>query len=262
MQFRYSKQYFFAVLLVLPLRANAQMNETIRADRPGQGVCAYAVGKYVLQTQTGIDAGGFYEEDARFSGINIMPNTVLRFGISDKIEINTAYEYRVDKYEDREVHYTTSGLSLGAIGSRINIYDGGKRGPGIGLQVTVKMPIQSADYRPEFLVPKVLLIANQQLSKRFSFLVNCGIDYNGDDAQVKGVYVANLGFAISQHWSTYVENYGDFNSMKLVSRWDGGFAYLPGNNLQFDLYGGAGYNNGVFDYFGSMGVSWRIVAGN
>ena len=112
-------------------------------------------------------------------------------------------------------------------------------------------------YRTNNITPKILLISSKSLGKRFSILTNLGVDYNGITSTPNGVYIFNLGYSISEKWSTYLENYGSFGSGSSENKWDTGLAYLYNNNLQFDIYGGYGNNNGIKDYFVSIGFSWR-----
>lgn len=234
--------------------AKSQFNETIRTGRPGQAIGPFAVGRYVFQTQTGFDYGGVEK-----SAYNLAGNTVCRFGITRHFEINTAWEYRSDQYKKNDVEWNTNGLSLGAIGTRINLFEGKGAIPAVGLQATFKLPILSKAYNFSYVAPKVLLIANQKLSDKFNLLVNFGVDYNGNNAAPTGVYVINISYSICEKWGTFVENYGNFTPVKFENRWDCGFAYLLNDNLQLDLYGGAGYNNKQTDYFTSIGISWRFI---
>lgn len=238
----------------------AQFNETIRTGRPGQAIGPFAVGSYVFQTQTGIDVGGFSSEQNNNSNFNIAPNTVLRFGIAKHFEINSAWEYRWDRNTEEDTTTSMNGLSLSAIGTRINLYEGGAHLPAIGLQISFKMPILSSGYNFDYTAPKILFIASDNISDKFSFLLNFGLDYNGNDAEPTGVYIANIGYSLSPQWSIFLENYGNAANNRFENKWDAGIAYLLDENLQFDLYGGAGYNYGQFSSFASIGASWRVVA--
>jgi hypothetical protein len=254
-------QQFFVTLisLLFAVQTDAQFNETIRTGRPGQAIGPFGVGKYVFQTQTGVDVGGFNEKRIGFSSVNAAPNTNMRFGVTRHLEINSAWEYRYDKYDKYGFGYSTNGLSLSTIGTRVNFFEGKKYIPAVGMQVSFKLPILSSAYDHKYVAPRILLIMSESLSKKFSLLMNFGVDYNGNDAAPTGLYILNLSYSISSKWGTFIETYGNFTRNTFENRWDGGFAYLLNDNLQLDIYGGAGYNYHRLHYFTSIGISWRVV---
>ncbi len=250
----------FVVIIFLTNTAQAQFNATIRSDRPGQSVGPFSVGKCVFQTETGLDFGGFNEKQGNFLGNSFAPNTILRFGITEAFEINAAFTYSYAEYTRNDVSFSTSGLSVSSVGSRVNIYEGKNYIPAIGLQLSLKLPVLSADYDQQYIAPQILLVISEPISDKFSFSLNTGLDYNGNEAEPTGVYMANLGYTISAKWSAYIENYANFTRDTFENRWDTGLAYLLNDNLQLDVYGGIGKNDGVFDYFTSIGISWRTIA--
>ncbi len=251
------------ILLILVLGLSnlikAQFNETIRTGRPGQAIGPFAVGAGVFQTQTGFDFGGSSNDISKTGSSYFAPNTVLRLGLTDRFEINTGLEYRNDSYSFNKKELTTNGLSLTSIGTRINLHQSENFLPNLGVQLTFKLPFLAKAYNPDYVAPKIMLIASKNLSNKFSFLLNTGINYNGNDAKPIGVYVLNLGYSFSDKSGTFVENYGSFNSSTYENRWDTGLYYLVNTNLQLDLYGGFGKNNNVLDHFVSLGFSWRVV---
>ena len=254
------KKILIAIIaIVLSNGIYAQFNENIQTGRPGQAIGPLTVGRYVFQVQSGFDFGGFKEKNIDFKGNNILPNTVVRFGITRHFELNTTWEYRRDRFTIKDSAYSFSGLSNLSVGTRINLYEGKKNIPAIGLQVHLKMPNLSNDYMQEYLAPKIILVATQSFNDKFSATLNLGADYNGNDAQPTGLYVANFGYSISPKVAIFVENYGNFTRSDFEHRWDTGLAWLLNNHLQLDAYGGVGYNNGRTDYFGSVGFSWRTV---
>lgn len=252
--------FLLIIILQFSQQTKAQFNETVRTGRPGQAIGPFAVGKYVFQTQTGFDVGGFNGNQNNISSYHLAPNKVLRFGITRTFEINSAWEYRNDNYKIVNSSFTTNGLSGATIGTRINLYEGKIYIPSVGLQIGFKLPILSQPYNPKYIAPKIMLIASEKVNDKISLLINLGMNYNGNDARPNGVYVANISYSINSKWGTFIENYGSFTSNTFENRWDTGLAYLVNNNLQLDIYGGAGYNNNQVDYFTSIGISWRTLA--
>ncbi len=256
-------KYKYAVALfatfIAGYTAKAQFNETIRTGRPGQAIGPYSVGRSVFQTQTGFDVGGSNNNKNDATTTTLLPNTVFRFGITKHFELNTSLAYSNNKYNFSDSSYSTHGLSTATIGTRINLYEGKKAIPAVGLQIVFKLPVLAHDYNPKYLAPRILFIASQSLTNKLSYVINIGPEWNGNDAKPTGVYVANLTYSFAPKWGTFLENYGTFTNNHFENHWDTGLAWLVNNNLQLDAYGGAGSNYGTVDYFGSIGISWRVV---
>ena len=254
------KNSFILILLFCSANSFAQLAETIRSGRPGQAIGSYAVGAKVFQMQTGIDYGGLQNDVFNFSQNSFNPNTVLRFGLTEKIEINTGWAYQYEQYETPFISSERSGLSQSTIGTRINIIEANNYLPAVGIQVTMKLPILSPDYNVSFIAPRIMAIANQKLAEKLALTLNLGIDYNGVNAQPTGVYVANLSYAMTNKFGVFLENYGDFGQSFYNTFWDAGLSYLINNDLQLDVLGGLALNDDNMRYFLSVGVSWRFVA--
>lgn len=166
------KQILTIIVILFSQQTQAQFNETVRTGRPGQAIGPFAVGKFVFQTQTGFDVVGFDEKQNNFSSYNIAPNTVLRFGLTRTFEINTAWEYRNDNYKISDSSFSTNGLSSAIIGTRINLFEGKNYIPSLGLQVGFKLPNLSQPYNSKYIAPKIMLIANEKINDKISFLIN------------------------------------------------------------------------------------------
>jgi len=259
-------QYFslLSILLFASLSTRAQFGETISADRPGQAFSPNTVGNLVFQTQTGIDGGGYKDKEvdyqAQEKGSFFIPNTFLRFGLTEHFEINSAWAYSLNKDRVGDTSSTYNGLALATIGARFNIYEGEGKIPAVGMLLTFKLPILSPAYSIDNVAPVVVLMAGNKINDKLSILLNFGIDFNGNDSQPNWAYVANLSYSISPKVGTFIENYGYFNNIDYWNYWDAGFSYLVNNNMQLDIYGGAGYNFNALDYFASIGFSWRLVS--
>lgn len=231
-----------------------QLNETIRTGRPGQAIGPFSVGKNVFQTQTGFDMGGFNQTNPNFSSNYINPNTVLRFGLSERIEINGALSYRSDKSKIGANTNKTSGLNAYSIGSRINMIND-YNGTSLGFQGTLFLPVGFGDYENKTTSYKLMAIGSQKLSEKFALGLNLGYIFNLEI----GDYVINISYSINDKWGTFAELYGVFDNANIDFKWDTGLAYLVSNNLQLDIYGGINTIDNGSEYFTSLGVSWRIV---
>jgi hypothetical protein len=69
--------------------------------------------------------------------------------------------------------------------------------------------------------------------------------------------VVNVGFSLGDKWSSFIETYGGVINGDFTIFFDTGLAYLVNNDLQLDLSGGYGKNDGFAATFVDFGVSWR-----
>ncbi|MBS1538061.1 MAG: hypothetical protein JST20_09970, partial [Bacteroidetes bacterium] len=145
----------FILFIYSTVCVRAQFNETIRSDRPGQAIVPFTVGKYIFQTQTGIDIGGSNSSESTIISRFYAPNISLRFGLTKNVELVSNWEYRYDRNNTNNTINSAYGLSLSSIGSRINFYEGESYEPSIGLQLTFKLPILAEAYNPNYIAPKI-----------------------------------------------------------------------------------------------------------
>ena len=236
---------------------HAQFGEIIRTGRPGQAIGPFTVGKNVLHFQQGLD----YYAVSNFANKNygFVNNNVIRFGILETVELSTLIEYEYNNSETNLSSIESSGISNLHLGFRVHLTDQKGIVPTTGFQMRLKIPSISKDFGSKSLAPIMVFVANWNLPKNCSLGTNWILSYSGNDIYPTGKYVLNFGFPIANKFSGFVENYGQLHQFTTETRFDGGFAYLLNNNVQFDISSGYGNNKGVKDYFISTGISWRIV---
>lgn len=249
--------YIFSALALAQLTVHGQYNETIRSGRPGQSIGPFTVGKGILQIQSGIEYYGFENKNAGFSGNGYLHNTVVRYGILERLEVSGLVDYRNENFKANGSETNASGLSALDLGGRYELFEGEGAIPTIGFQMRVRLPVLSEDYQIDHIAPRFLFVTGQKLSDTFTLTTNWGGSWNGVNSVGTAVYVINLSFPITGQLGGFVENYGDLTDGDFDSRFDAGLAYLSNNDLQWDILGGLGKNDGVSDYFVSVGVSWR-----
>ena len=252
-------QLIFLILFIcLSITSSyGQYSETIVSDRPGQSNSPNTVGKMVLQLQTGAQFEGG-SADNYTSNIFSLP-AIIRFGITDKIELQTLWEYKNGKAKVNDFDFTANGIDLAAFGLRFNIFEETEKAPALGFEFIYKTRMMSKDFKPDHPSTKFNIMASKGFSDLISITTNLGADFNGNGAQPDGFYTLNLVLAVNEELSVFFENYGNFNGDYFDTFFDFGGAYLLNNDLQLDLYGGFGYNDDLFNYFVSGGVSYRIT---
>ncbi|MBL7862208.1 MAG: transporter [Cyclobacteriaceae bacterium] len=235
---------------------HAQFNETIRTGRPGQAIGAFTVGHTIFQVQSGFD---YYKSttSASIFSEGFLNNTVMRFGLTEPFEVSALVEYKTETITDNDVKTEASGLSALDLGMRYHIYTGKGLVPNVGFQIRTRLPVLSEDYKIKDLAPRFILVTSQKLSDKFTLITNWGAAWNGNDSAPRGTYVVNLSFPFNDSFGAFIETFGGLQKGTSTINFDTGLAWLINPDLQLDLYSGYGNNQGINDFFLSMGVSWR-----
>src|SRR5690606_6940876 len=130
--------------------------------------------------------------------------------------------------------------------------------PAMVYQMRFIIPHISEAYGNEYLGTKMVLGARYSLPKDIYLDMTAALLFDGNTAAPLGEYAVNLSFPIVGNLTGFVENYGELQSRDFETRVDAGFAYIINPNLQLDISGGYGRNQGITDYFIGTGVSWRV----
>ena len=244
-------------LIITITNSFSQFSETIVSDRPGQSNSPNTVGKMVFQLQTGLQVGGGNADNYKRNDFELP--AFIRFGITDKIELQTHWGLKNSSAERFNSEFKSSGLNMANFGLRFNIFEETEKAPALGFEFIYKTRMISKDYKPDHPSTKFNIMASKGLSDLISITTNLGADFDGNGAQPNGFYTLNLVLSVNDQLSVFFENYGNFNGDYFDTFFDFGGAYLLNDDLQLDLYGGFGYNDDTFDYFVSGGVSYRIT---
>lgn len=252
----------YAGLLVIRFLAisavvQGQFYETINSSRPGQSIGAYTVGRGVFQIQSGIDNFGYTNDNISSKDRGYLSNTAVRFGLTDSFEVGAFFEYRNETVTAANYSSSRAGVSNCLIGLRHQISAGKGLAPSIGFQFRLRLPVMDDYYKIDNIAPSFVFVTSQKLSDRFTLITNLGGSWNGADATPVGTYTINLSCAFTDTFGAFVESYGSFTHGAFETRFDTGVAWLATKNLQLDLLGGFGRNQGLNDYFVSTGFSWR-----
>ncbi len=243
------KNSILIAFMLLVTYLQAQFKESIEANRPGNALNVFTVGKNIFQIETAID---YSNSDDSFSS-----NSFFRYGVTENIEINGGVLYDL-----------SSSYKIFNIGAKYNIFEGDDILPSTAIQLSINVPNETF-YEHAF--SSVLFILNYPLTERLSYTLNFGasVDFGktkimveGKEKEkilVNGLYVLNIVYKLTDKWNFFIEPYGRFNGNLRPSRtlsFNSGFSYLVNKNLQLDVLGGYGINSK--NYNTSFGISWRL----
>lgn len=275
----------FLLLLFLPLLGFSQYTDVINSNRPGLSVSAYAVGKNVIQVETGLRF-----EQSDHSLLNTQSNLwgadlSLRYGLLfEELEIN--YE---GTFQNKNTTFTNSGLedsfwnfSRSRLGLKYLVYDRYKdperNKPNIrswrannvfqlkNLIPSVSVyggatfnlgdnPFYIGDPTVSF---RAMVATQSRLTPRFVLISNIAYDRISTDFPELS-YLVSISYAFrNPKWSTFVENQGIDSDRYADILLRAGAVHLLSEDLQVDMSMGASFKNTPSRIFVSAGMSYRF----
>ena len=261
----------------------SQHTDQINSNRPGETMSAFAVGKSVIQLESGLY--GIQEKhsignwDANGYGLDL----TVRWGLFlERLELiaDLQYQYEIRNYNLKSEDLTA--LKQTVFGAKYLIYDPFKNYekkinvyswkanrsfnwhqviPAVSVFAGANLTFANNPYyfsEKGAISPKVMLITQNHLGDgSWVFITNIIGDYIGTDFPSYN-YVLTLTKGFNDHWSGFIENQGiksDFYSDAIVR---GGAAYLLTNDMQIDASISGSLKTTPSLLYGGIGFSWRF----
>jgi hypothetical protein len=274
-----------AAFFMIPLMHYGQHTDQINSNRPGETMSAYAVGKSVIQVESGIygikEHHNILNYDANGLGIDM----TLRWGLfMERLELIADFQYQYEKVNSPMSSIDKSGFKQTILGAKYLIYDPFKNYekninvyswkanhafnwhqliPAVSVFAGANLTLADNPYyfSPNSAIsPKVALITQNHFGDgTWVFVTNIIADYIGTDYPSYG-YGITLTKGFNRNWSGFMENQGyksDFYSDAIVR---GGAAYLIHDDMQVDASISTSLKNTPSILYGGIGFSWRFDA--
>jgi hypothetical protein len=278
----------FKIILVVVLIMISSINygqhtDEINSNRPGETMSAFAVGKSVIQVETGVY--GINENhrllgyDANGYGLDL----TLRYGFfMEKLELIADIQYQHEDFVTTFSSNTKSALKQTVLGAKYLIYDPFKNYkkevsvlswkanhrfdwhqfiPAVSVFAGANFSMKNNPYSfsPDAMIsPKIMLITQNHLGDgSWVFVTNIIADYITTDYPSYG-YVLTLTKGFNEKWSGFIENQGyksDFYSDAILR---GGAAYLLNKSMQIDASVSTNFKDTPTVFYGGVGFSWRF----
>jgi len=279
------KNLVVVAFFVIPLIHYGQHTDQINSNRPGETMSAFAVGKSVIQVESGIygitENHNILNYDANGFGIDM----TLRWGLfMEKLELIADFQYQYEFLNPAIVYPEKSAFKQTVLGAKYLIYDPFKNYekninvyswkanhsfnwhqliPAVSVFAGANITLADNPYyfSPDAAIsPKIILIAQNHLGDgSWVFVTNIIADYIGTDYPSYG-YGITLTKGFSRKWSGFIENQGymsDFYSDAIIR---GGAAYLIHDDLQIDASISTSLKDTPSILYGGIGFSWRYDA--
>ena len=273
------------LLLFIPFLVSGQYTDVINSNRPGIAVSAYAVGKNVVQAET-----GFLYERRDHNILNTNSSALggelaLRYGLLlEQLEIIYEGTYKSENitFENFDIEERRTDFSRNRLGLKYLIFDPYKNPeankpnlyswrannkfqlknlvPAVSLYGGATFNLGDNPFYPEdgTISYRAMIATQSKLTPKSVLITNIAYDRISTDFP-EWSYAISFSHAFrNPKWSVFVEHQGidsDRFSDLLVR---GGIAHLFGPNFQADFSLGASVKNTPFRAFARTGISYRL----
>lgn len=228
-------------------------------DRPDQTESSVVVPRGYIQIESGIT----YNDEGSESRTLEYPGTLLRIGISKRVELRLGTQGFVSEFEGNN----TTGLGDSEIGTKIYLRQESGWKPETALLASLSLPTGSNAFSTERVDPSFRFAFSHTLTEKVSLGYNLGAAWqtvpssSGRATLSTLQYTATAGFGLSDRFGAFAELFGDTPLSAQGGTelsFDGGLTFLIRPNLQLDAALGFGLTNDAPDWFLTTGVSFRF----
>lgn len=279
------KKIALCCTLILVFKAQAQFTDQINSNRPGKSMMAFAVGKSIIQTETGIN---YFKEEhnlMNYTAKGFTGDLAIRWGLfKEELELLAEIQYQKDTYESLASSMTRSAVRQTTFGAKYLVYDPFKNYEekvnvyswkanhrfkwrqlipavaayaGINLNFSENVVFQNSGVPEEKISPKAMLIAQNHFGTRWVLVTNLIYNKIGTEYASKD-YVITLTRGINKNLSVFAENQGYMGKYYSDGIVRLGAAYLLNEDMQIDGSFGTNIKNTPSLFYGGIGFSWRF----
>lgn len=263
--------------------ASAQYTEEINSNRPGFSQGAFAVGKNVLQFETGFGIGKEKHNLKNTETNAFAIDYGVRYGFwKEEFEVSLQGTYQSNNISTSVGDTKVSNFRNNTIGAKYLFYDPYRKRvlegpnlyswkanntfqwrdliPAISIYAGANFDFEDNPFTPEpesSISPKIVLSTQNNWIGGWVFVTNIVADRIGTDYPSYG-YLLTLTHTFTTHFSVFVENEGiksDFYSDQLFRA---GTAILINNNFHVDAAVLLNFKDTPSRTYGRIGVSYRF----
>jgi hypothetical protein len=280
--------YCLSILFLISFYpAKAQYTETINNNRPGASQGAFAVGKKVLQVESGLAFGKekhrLLETETGAFGIDY----AVRYGFwKEELEVSFIGEFQSNSVTDNRGAFSTkfkeSNFKSNTLGAKYLFYDPYKKRvlegpnlyswkannkfqwkdlvPAISFYAGANFDFADNPFTPgteSSISPKFVISTQNNWTGGFVFVTNIVVDRITTDTPSYG-YILTMTHTITDWFSVFVENQGfksDFYSDQIFR---GGAAALVNENLHVDASLVFNFKDTPSLLYGRIGMAYRF----
>lgn len=249
----------FLIFLSSNISAQGDSIPGFSADRPTYSIAPAVVPRKYFQIETGILV---QKESTDYADVRdlYLGQTLFRYGLFDNFELRFSASYREQKITTSETNIDSviNGVNPISVGLKFRMFDGKGIIPELGFEADMTLRHIGKDgFHPTYSYPTARILANNTISKNFSFLYNFGFAYNGESADGFFIWSGALVYTMFSKVSLFGELYGSFDHNNMpTNNLDFGLMFQLRHNMQLDIAGGTSFTSSTS--FINAGFTWRI----
>lgn len=264
-----------------------QFTDEINSNRPGKSMMAFAVGKTIIQTETGVT---YVSEDhnlLNYQAKGFMGELAIRYGVwKEELEIIGEIQYQNDKLSSGSYEESRNGFKQLTLGAKYLIYDPFKNFedkpnlyswkankkfkwrqfiPAFAMYAGANFKVgdNPFSYAPSDIIepsfsPKVTAIAQNHFGGRWVLVTNLTYDKIGTDFATIN-YILTLTRGFNAQWSGFIENQGYMGDYYSDGVMRIGAAFLFDKHMQVDASIGKNLKDTPGLFNAGIGFSWRFA---
>lgn len=228
----------------------APFEESLVSERPSFSSSPDATPAGRVNAELGFELGRDERGGPRRESA-IAPAALIRLGLVDRFEARLGWSgYEVSRADGSE-RDSVAGPMLGFKGQ---LTQGSDRRPRVGFLFEVEL---ATDGRAE--PDATAALAWRQVLRGPLSLFGTSTLGSVEGDRFESTHAGGLSWGFASAWSVYLEYYATIDEDALDTHsLDAGLAYLLTPNVQLDVYGGAGLDDGARDGFVGAGIAWRM----
>ena len=264
-----------------------QFTDEINSNRPGKSMMAYAVGKKIIQTETGVT---YVSEDHDLLGYQakgFIGELAIRYGVwKEELEVIADIQYQSDKLTVGNFEEKRNGFKQLTLGAKYLIYDPFKNYvekeniyswkankkfkwrqfiPAFSMYAGANFNVGDTPFNyapanikePSF-SPKVTAIAQNHFGGRWVLVTN--VAYNKIGSEFASIdYILTLTRGFNSKWSGFIENQGYMGDYYSDGVFRIGAAFLFDKHMQVDASIGKNLKDTPGLLNAGIGFSWRFA---
>jgi hypothetical protein len=241
------------VILFVLDPATAQVKKRIKKGHRNKSESQFALEKGEIE----FDWELAHENNNPQLGTIIYPNLAVRYGISDRLEINTEINNVTAYSKGISPGVKTSGLEPVSFGiNYLILKDSGNR-PSLIFSGQVAIPwMTSTAFSAQYYAPTIELLAQQQTSKKNVVGLSGGLFWDGFSWAADFVYNLNDTYQFTPHWSLSLEIFGYLGKNRPLNYADAGVSYTVNQRLQFGCVAGFGLSSAAYTNYFALNGTW------
>ena len=229
------------------LAASADDNETISAERPGFSSSPVALAPSRLQIEVGYqyltDSGQTDFDD------HTLPFALLRVGLKDRLELQVSWAGM--SWVDAGGQHV-NGVNDAGIGLKWEATEEGATVP-IAFFAGLSLPVGDREFSSDEVDPSIG--AFWSYSAGLDWFGTVLVSASDGDSSISNA--VGISIPVDADKGAYVEYFGNYAGDTGPEHYlNGGFTYLPQNNVQLDLHIGLGLNSRAADAFLGLGMAY------